>query len=216
MSSSIIQVFAERIDHPRWQQVETELINTLSPSMRESVECINHPLQKKRSVVARLLLIEVLAKHYRRSHLSEHWNLAANSKPEIDGFPFNFSHAGNWVFLAINEECPVGIDVERRRNIEPTKFKKHFSPGELEWIQRHPKPDLAFIEWWTKKEAVVKAIGVGLRMPLRDLIEHSPRNDEVEGVLYTAIQLPHPEPDYRAHLAVAAENPTVQVNYVSR
>jgi 4'-phosphopantetheinyl transferase len=62
----------------------------------------------------------------------------------------------------------VGIDVEDIRPIESGVAEKHFSAAELasmaplhgqQWLD-------AFYRCWTRKEAILKAEGVGLRIPL--------------------------------------------------
>lgn len=215
MAAELIQVFAENIHHPRWDDAETRFQSQLPVHLVQSLLRLKHPLQRRRSMVARLMLAEVLERHYASPETIHHWNILPTDKPSLPDYHFNFSHSGDWVLLAINKHVEIGVDVERKRSIKPEKFQKHYAPGELEQVLNAADRSLAFIEWWTKKEALVKAVGTGLRMPLRDLIEAKPRTYAIDGKQYTAVPLPPPHPEYRAHLAVCGVNPMIQVNYTS-
>jgi len=95
------------------------------------------------------------------------FNIAANNKPEID-YPsitklhFNLSDSADKVLIAI-AASPVGIDVEL---INP-KFSyqailnNNFSPLEAEYINDEDSFKRFFL-LWTRKEAILKATGIGL------------------------------------------------------
>jgi 4'-phosphopantetheinyl transferase len=70
--------------------------------------------------------------------------------------------------LALSPDAEVGIDVEEIRDVEAEVAQNHFSPAELaaleilqgeEWLR-------GFYRCWTRKEAILKAEGVGLNLPL--------------------------------------------------
>lgn len=68
---------------------------------------------------------------------------------------FNWSHSGDQAVLAIARGVEPGIDLERLRA----------RPRALDATRR----DAAFLELWTAKEAVLKAIGRGLAFGLQRL-----------------------------------------------
>ena len=81
---------------------------------------------------------------------------------------FNLSHSRNTALLAISRDTEVGVDVEDVKPIEPEVAEKYFSSRELAalallegdaWLQ-------GFYRCWTRKEAILKAEGVGLNLPL--------------------------------------------------
>ncbi len=89
-------------------------------------------------------------------------------KPYIEncGMNFNISHSGNTVVCIFSKQ-PIGIDVEEVKDIEYTLFENVFSDKEMEEIS---KAGLSkFYEYWTKKEAIIKAIGKGMSIPLLDI-----------------------------------------------
>lgn len=108
------------------------------------------------------------------------WAFAADSygKPELDppcGDPplrFNLSHTNGLAACAISSGRPVGIDVE---GINPRLdfqaiAKKALSAEERRFMatRRASEQVELFFRFWTLKEAMVKAIGRGLSLPLQD------------------------------------------------
>lgn len=92
-----------------------------------------------------------------------------NSKPilEIENLHFNISHSGQIVVCALSDCCEIGIDIEIIRNIEIIDFKEQMTDYEWNYIYRAEHPDSAFFEYWTQKEAVLKANGCGIIDSLR-------------------------------------------------
>lgn len=86
-------------------------------------------------------------------------------KPEVDGVAFNLGHAGQWAVLAITETGRVGVDIEDTSTVLDILgvARRVFSEDELakwdllEGVDRRE----AFFDWWTVKEAVLKAVGTG-------------------------------------------------------
>jgi 4'-phosphopantetheinyl transferase len=84
---------------------------------------------------------------------------------------FSVSHSGELVVLAVvGLGADVGVDVEHRRALPDwTQLaSRYFHPQEVAELLAMP-PTLghaAFFDCWTRKEAVVKACGRGLSLPL--------------------------------------------------
>lgn len=90
-------------------------------------------------------------------------------KPWLPGGPvFNLSHSGGWAALAVSADTPLGVDIEAHRAVEYDVPKRFFSKTENDALQGLTGADwqLAFFRSWTRKEALVKALGDGLSMPL--------------------------------------------------
>ncbi|WP_159445131.1 4'-phosphopantetheinyl transferase family protein [Filimonas lacunae] len=91
-------------------------------------------------------------------------------KPTIQGFyPFNISHSGNLVICAVGQQGPVGVDIEQCKDLDINDFKNQFTIQEWQQIQQAATPLHTFYEYWTKKEAVLKADGRGLTDHLSQL-----------------------------------------------
>ena len=93
--------------------------------------------------------------------------LAAGHDPALG---FNWSHSGDQGLIAVGRNVTPGIDLEclrpRRRTVElATRF---FSADESAMLAALPlaEQNTAFLELWTAKEAVVKALGRGIAFGL--------------------------------------------------
>lgn len=82
---------------------------------------------------------------------------------------FNISHSGQYVVCAVSDSNIVGIDIEEIKPIDINDFKNYWQAKELEAINNSPDQGGKFYCYWTRKEAVVKADGGGLSIPLREI-----------------------------------------------
>jgi 4'-phosphopantetheinyl transferase len=86
---------------------------------------------------------------------------------------FNLSHAGDLIVIAVSRPRRLGVDVERiRPGVDVGAIITHaLDATDREGITRAAAREgaLAFFRYWTRYEAVVKARGDGLRLPLGDL-----------------------------------------------
>ena len=92
-------------------------------------------------------------------------------KPELAGetsLKFSLSHSKSIAVLAVDLAQPVGVDVEDVRPIEEEVADRHFSATELTDLRGlEGEAWLAgFYRCWTRKEAILKAEGVGLSRAL--------------------------------------------------
>ncbi len=126
---------------------------------------------RTRFVRARSALREILAAYTAIEPRALPILFNPHGKPYFDfaGAPgFNLSHSGDIALLAVGTACGIGVDVEARelprdaRELAATVF----SPEErdaLHCVADHALSE-AFFTCWTRKEAVLKALGVGLTL----------------------------------------------------
>lgn len=92
-----------------------------------------------------------------------------NSKPYIKNYPnlhFNISHTDSYIAIAFSNK-PVGIDIEKIRNVNLNVANRYFTKKENEYIfSEKGKEYIHFFEVWTKKEAYLKQSGKGIRVKL--------------------------------------------------
>ena len=81
--------------------------------------------------------------------------------PDAPDFHFSIAHCGNRVVCAVSD-VPVGCDLERERVLKRDISRRICSDAECAAVRS--SADLFTL--WTGKEAVLKAIGLGLRLPL--------------------------------------------------
>ena len=116
---------------------------------------------------------------FKRTVLSRYAGIAPESlqfaegdhgKPELVGAPltlqFNLSHSGEWLACAVSAGTPVGVDVEQCRP-ERASLKvarRFFREEEADILESSSGDAVAerFYDYWTLKEAAVKARGGAL------------------------------------------------------
>jgi len=102
----------------------------------------------------------------------------ATGKPSLSGGDettsrpsFNLSHSGDVALCAASACGEVGVDVEEVRTLRDVErlAARHFSRDELTgWQTLGPEERLpGFYRTWTRKEALLKAAGLGLSRPLQ-------------------------------------------------
>jgi 4'-phosphopantetheinyl transferase len=101
--------------------------------------------------------------------VSEHGRPAL-AGTQRDAFSFNWSHSHDQALIAIARGVLPGVDLERLRP-HPKAVpiaQRYFSPDEAAALAALPpeRRDRAFLELWTAKEAVLKALGRGLAFGL--------------------------------------------------
>ncbi len=93
-------------------------------------------------------------------------------KPRLadDRARFSLSRSGAAVLIGVSERHDVGIDIERCRDVPELESlaRTHLSDAEYRaWRSADGKTaHQRFLSAWTRKEACVKAAGVGLALPL--------------------------------------------------
>ena len=100
---------------------------------------------------------------------------------EVQNCFFNLSHSSNFFCVAFSNKYPIGVDVEQfERNIHWQAIaSKFFSDAENEVINNSEEKDQSryFLAIWTRKEAILKAIGCGM---VNDLQKINSVNDQFE------------------------------------
>ncbi len=131
----------------------------------------------------RVFLRSLLSRYVPVSPLKLEFSLGERGKPSLPGDRphFNLSHAADRALLAVATDFALGVDIERLdakidpRELGPTVLAPSETPlveGLGGAIQKR-----AFLRIWCRKEACLKAAGVGL---LDDLISLSVATDRVD------------------------------------
>jgi len=127
-------------------------------------------------IVVRALLRTILSRYLGLDPHQLHFCYNSYGKPSLNlssnktGMKFNLSHSGDLALYAFTYSREVGIDVEyMRSNVEYEQLAKQiFSPYENAVLHTLPTEVTlqAFFNCWTRKEAYIKARGLGLSIPL--------------------------------------------------
>ena len=82
---------------------------------------------------------------------------------------FNLSHSDDFAVYALTLNYPVGIDVEKiQTHFNENIAKRFFSAQEYTALMSRPEEEriIHFYRIWARKEAIIKANGKGLAIPL--------------------------------------------------
>lgn len=153
----------------------------LSAAERQRAERFFFGRHRRRFIVARARLRQQLAARLGVQPEAVELTCGASGKPQVlnSGWYFSVSHCEEVALLAFSKTCELGVDVEAIRPIREADAiaSQFFSPRENQAYAALPARDkpLGFLRCWTRKEALVKAIGEGLSMPLRKFdVAHVP------------------------------------------
>lgn len=109
------------------------------------------------------------------------WVEGPQGKPALSqhGAPrFNLSHSAGWALLVVSDTLEVGVDLEDRGSREHlgSMAERILSPAELRGSSS-PVPEDALLSAWVRKEACLKAVGVGLSQEMSTLTLTSDAGD---------------------------------------
>ena len=127
---------------------------------------------RDRYVIARGVLRDLLAKYLATSQFAFATNKFGKPslQPPHEGLEFNVSHSRDLALFGFTRSRPIGVDVEWIRPDFATLeiANRFFAPDEsklLAALSEIERPS-AFFNCWTRKEAYIKARGVGLSLGL--------------------------------------------------
>jgi 4'-phosphopantetheinyl transferase len=127
---------------------------------------------RHRFVARRAFLRRVLGDYICIAPRMIRYRISPNGRPELEpsrGVSFSISHSDGLATVAVASDRLVGVDIERIRPIQETLELAHRLLSRREYehllsVTESARSD-AFLRLWTRKEAYVKAVGVGLSMP---------------------------------------------------
>ena len=144
-------------------------LRQIPPWRRDKALQYIHPGDRKRSVLAFLLLQLALREEYGITEISG-FAYGAWGKPFLRDHPvhFSLSHCRDAVACAVSDQ-PVGIDAECIVPYDPALARRVCSGRETEMLARSKNPAEDFIRLWTMKEAISKWEGRGISMPFEEI-----------------------------------------------
>ena len=123
------------------------------------------------SLFGKLLLVKALKDWGYSGELIESLTYSDYQRPELSvaELDFNITHSGHVVACALAKGQKIGIDVEENKPIELDDFKNIWRADEWAAITTAADKFAMFYHLWTCKEAVIKADGKGMSLPLKDI-----------------------------------------------
>jgi len=148
------------------------LENSLSHSESQRAARFHFQRDRNRYIVAHASLRDILGRYLGVKTGQLAFTTNAYGKPVLvnHNIAFNLSHSSSYALIAVAEDRKVGVDIECvRPDIEYENVaRRSFSQREMAEFRSLPidQKVLAFFLCWTRKEAYIKARGLGLSIPL--------------------------------------------------
>jgi 4'-phosphopantetheinyl transferase len=154
---------------------ENELASLLTSDEVDRANRFRFPEHKKRFVIARAMLRSILSRYTHISPADIRFSYGPKGKPYLSNnsfnVQFNLSHSENMAIYAFTQEAEIGVDIQKidEKNHEAIA-KRFFSAEENRALNELPQLERAraFCRLWACKEALIKAAGEGLYVPLED------------------------------------------------
>ena len=166
-------------------------LDLLSPAERARAARFAFPHLRERYVAAHAMMRQLLGAYLKLEPESLEFLIAERGKPSLPGNPvyFNLSHTADQGLLAVTRIAEVGVDIEcLDRKLDRTGIAgRFFSKAEADELGSLPEAlqAEAFCNLWTRKEAWLKATGVGISEGLNK-VEFNCRPDEPARLLRIA------------------------------
>jgi 4'-phosphopantetheinyl transferase len=165
-----LDVWRVRLDDPEGRT--ERLVDTLSTDERERAGRFYFDRERDRYLVGRAALRNILGRYTGRPAAEVRFTYNGFGKPHLvaegpgPAMAFNLSHAAGLALVGVAQGCAVGIDVEGRdRAVDIAALaERFFTPGEARTILATDGDTCrqAFFNAWTRKEALLKAKGIGV------------------------------------------------------
>ena len=133
--------------------------------------CFRFPQHKRRFIVARGILRQLLGNYLTVAPRSLNFTYEPRGKPLLTkvkntALEFNISHSQEYALFGFTRRHLIGVDLEYRRSM-PDCLKiaqRFFSAKEFKMLKDVAEDERAklFFQFWTAKEAYLKALGTGL------------------------------------------------------
>jgi 4'-phosphopantetheinyl transferase len=168
-------VSTAKVDDAILAPVYRELI---TPDENERMSRFVFERDRRQFLITRALVRTMLSRY--AAVAPKDWRFITNpfGRPEVldrpDGVAdlrFNLSHTDGLIGCAVTVGREVGVDVENlTREVTHDIPGRFFAPSEVADLRALPASDQprVFFDYWTLKEAYIKARGLGLSLPLSD------------------------------------------------
>ncbi|HUE99361.1 MAG TPA: 4'-phosphopantetheinyl transferase superfamily protein [Anaerolineales bacterium] len=214
-----VDVWRVRLDLPA--DGLNQLESTLSKDETERAARFHFPADRDRFTAAHGYLRDILARYLHCEPRELSFSVTQHGKPVLPEheLEFNLSHSGDFALIAIARGHRVGVDVEHIREGISSQViaRQYFSQAEFAELQSLPtrQKETAFFTCWTRKEAYIKAQGLGLSFPLESFdvsltpnepaILRATRPDPAEAARWTLFSL-KTGPLYESAVAVEGKD----------
>jgi 4'-phosphopantetheinyl transferase len=177
------------------------LYELLPAAERKEVEDLGSKQKQRTHILSRSLARSVLAGYVGLRPQELAFETSSSGRPFLSGehrtdLDFNLAHSGDIVLIAVGLKNRVGVDIEQiREDIDHSKLAhRFFSATENRELDELGQSDAraGFFACWTKKEAIMKAVGEGLTIGIDSFtvsIESGRQHISLKGSCWTVTDL---------------------------
>ena len=142
-------------------------LSVLNRAEHERAARYVNPWHSRHYAYTRGLLRMLLGRFLRRAPADIEFSYGVYGKPELngaEGLNFNLSHCGDWAAFGFSRGRRIGIDLESVADSHDclAVARQCFSPRELDVLEQGMNTAQTFCAIWVRKEAALKAAGLGL------------------------------------------------------
>lgn len=165
LKSGVIHILRARLSAP---PLGIEALSDLvTAEERRRAAAFHQAADAHRHLIGRGVARLVLGGLLQRDPASLPLAISSFGKPSIPGGPsFNIAHSGDEILVAVADGGRLGVDVEAIRPLDDLfgLARASFVPPEVEALQlvRADERLRHFYRVWARKEAMLKALGVGI------------------------------------------------------
>ncbi len=188
----------------QWSEQEfADKLMLLPQKLRQQILRKRQWKDRQLLIAGKLLLLRVMKELACESKLTD-LQYNAYERPYFDNAPdFNIAHSGNMVICCGTDNGQIGIDIEQVKEIELADYNDYFTPNEWDKIKHD-----GFYDFWTRKEAVLKAIGTGFHTTSSS-VDVSGESLTYDDITYYVKPLAINQ-DYKCHIATTHAEEEVQ------
>ncbi len=156
---------------PDWE----EALAVLDAGERQRAERFYFDHDRRTFVAAHALLRRLISSLLPEAPAAWSFSIGGHGKPSLagpllgTGLEVNLSHTEGLVAAVAGRGLTLGVDVERHgRPVDLRLARRYFAPAEVAAFEALPEEARRerFFRLWTLKEAYIKAVGLGLALPL--------------------------------------------------
>ena len=218
------EVHVWRMDLRSIHAQHMQLTKLLSPDEWAKAQSFHFEKDRERFIITRAMLRTILGHYLQQRPEALTFEYTSYGKPVLfnheggNSMSFNVSHSGDMALYAVASHSLVGIDVENVRRDQDiiTIAQRFFTAREnSSIIEGGENARYIFYQYWTRKEALLKAMGKGVSYPMEqcDVSEvNGDRlapvvlpNDEANNTNWYVMDL-FPGDDYAGAIAIEGEN----------
>ena len=157
----------EKLSNETWENH----LNSLPKKLQKRILRFRRWQDRQAGLYGKLLLRKALTGCGYSENCLENLKYTKYGRPFLDkDIDINISHSEEFVVCSVSESGRVGIDIEKIKPVELSRFKKYILPEVWKEINQSDEKDKLFCDYWTMVESSLKADGRGLSLPIEEIV----------------------------------------------